>query len=288
MSEPLPSSQKQQQILLVGGAMRSGTTVIHRALCTATNSNPYISESWFLHDLMNLYRWNLSRYEVRHADQFGNVRNFRELIRFNFQYYLNMVSARYADPDVLILKHPELTRHFIEIAAMFPGMKFLAIVRDPRDVIASMKDVTVKHRESGIVSPQSQVTTVEGYCRQYASYYERILQAPKWLNERLTYVRYEDAMKNPRALATSVSDFVGASYMPEEVGRFTEQHAESANFRKELRLKDSLSGAFWSDLYIKDFSTEQIGRYLEKLDKDEIALIERFLRPIGERFQYWG
>ena len=268
--------------------MRSGTTVIHRALCTATNSNPYISESWFLFDLMNLYKWNLSRYEVRHADQFGHVRNFAELIKFNFQYYLTLVSTKYNDPDVLILKHPELTRHFIEIGIMFPSISFLAIVRDPRDVIASMKDVAAKHKADGISSPQSRVNSIEGYCKQYLSYYERILQPPEWLDARLTFTRYEDVMKNPQSLAEQATSLVGASYEPQEVGRFTEEHANSANFDKEKRLKDSLSGAFWSDLYTKDFSTEQIGRYATTLDQGEITSIERLLAPIGKRFGYWS
>jgi len=277
-----------QKILLVGGAMRSGTTVIHRALCTATNSNPYISESWFLFDLMNLYKWNLSRYEVRHADQFGHVRNFSELIKFNFQYYLNLVSTKYDDPEVLILKHPELTRHFQEIGLMFPSMSFLAIVRDPRDVIASMKDVAAKHKADGIISPQSRVKSIKGYCDQYRSYYDRIMQPPEWLNARLAFTRYEDVMQNPQALAEQAASLVGASYEPQEVGRFTEEHAKSANFDKEKRLKDSLSGAFWSDLYTKDFSTEQIGRYATMLNEEEIASIENQLAPIGKRFGYWS
>ena len=97
-----------------------------------------------------------------------------------------------------------------------------------------------------------------------------------------------DAMQNPQSLAEQAKNLVGASYEPQEVGRFTEEHANSANFNKEKRLKDSLSGAFWSDLYTKDFSTEQIGRYASKLNEKEIASIETLLAPIGKRFGYWS
>ena len=171
---------------------------------------------------------------------------------------------------------------------MFPTIRFLAIVRDPRDVIASMKDVAAKHKKDGVSSPQSNVTSIAGYCNQYASYYKRILQPPEWLNKRLSFIRYEDTMSDPQSLATHTERFVGASYMPAEVGRFTEEHAASANFNKEERLKDSLSGAFWSDLYTKDFSTEQIGRYATKLTPDEIAEIEHLLMPLGQKFKYWS
>lgn len=288
MPEQASESRKTPRILLVGGAMRSGTTVIHRALCTARNSNPYISESWFLHDLMNLYRWNLTRYEVRHADQFGDVRNFVNLIKLNFQYYIDAVSTKYENPEILILKHPELTRHFAEIGRMFPDIRFLVIVRDPRDVISSMKDVAAKHQRDGIVSPQSRLMDTEGYCRQYASYYGGILRQAQQMGSRLDFVRYEDVMRDRQCLTAKAAALVGAVYDPGEVGRFSEQHAASNNFKKELRLKDPLSGAFWSDLYTKDFSTDQIGRYSKSLDEAEVGEIERLLRPIGTRFRYWA
>ena len=276
-----------QRILMVGGAMRSGTTVIHRALCTARNSNPYISESWFLHDILNLYKWNLSRYEVRSADQFGAVKNFHELIRFNVQYYLTMVSARYEDPDVLILKHPELTRHFPELAGMFPAMRFLAIVRDPRDVIASIKEAVGKHVRDGVVSPVSRLEGIEDLCGHYLSYYDRLLRLAGNLGDRLRFVRYEDVMREPKQAIAGIGAFCGADYDLDAARSFSDQHAASSNFNKELRLKDPLSGAFWSDLYTKDLSPERIGRFSEMLKPGDITEIQSRLAHIGQRFEYW-
>jgi len=287
-TDPKPASGSAgQRVLMVGGAMRSGTTVIHRALCTAANSNPYISESWFLHDIMNLYKWNLSRYEVRSADQFGSVNNFNELIRFNVQQYLTIVSARYQDPEVLILKHPELTRHFPELAAMFPAMLFLAIVRDPRDVIASIREAADKHVRDGIVSPVSRLGSIEDLCGHYLSYYDRLLRLAARLGKRLRFVRYEDVMREPHKTIAAIGAFAGADYDPEAAKSFSEEHAASSNFNKELRLKDPLSGAFWSDLYTKDLSPERIGRFGERLSADEVAQIQSLLANIGARFNYW-
>jgi hypothetical protein len=278
--------KQSQRILLIGGAMRSGTTVIHRALCTARNSNPYISESWFLHDIMHLYSWNLSRYEVRCADQFGSEKNFSELIRMNIEYYLRILSARYQDPEVLVLKHPELTRHFATLAEMFPEMLFLAIVRDPRDVIASIKESRDTHLREGVVSPVSRLTTMTEMCRYYLNYYSRLIDAPS-LKDRLMFVRYEDVMRDPAASIGRIGQFCGADYDPEKAVAFNEEHAASKNFDKELRLKDNLSGAFWSDLYTKDLSPERIGRYASTLDPDEVKEIEGHLRPFANHFGYW-
>src|SRR5690606_32371501 len=179
------NSNYQPNVLLVGGAMRSGTTVIHRALCSAENSNPYISESWFLSDIMRLYRWSLTRYDVRHAEQFGNVRNFRELIWLNIRQYLSMVSLKYNDPEVLILKHPELTYYFHELSHQFRNFKFIVIVRDPRDVITSVMEVAERHRKNKIISPQTQLVDIQKHCNNYISYYADVLNNIDHFGERL-------------------------------------------------------------------------------------------------------
>jgi hypothetical protein len=274
-----------QRILLIGGAMRSGTTVIHRTLCTARNSNPYISESWFLHDILNLYKWNLSRYEVRSADQFGAERNFSELIKINMQYYFRMVSTRYHDPEVLIFKHPELTRHFPSISMMFPAIRFLAIVRDPRDVIASIKEARDKHLESGVKSPVTPLQKIDDLCRHYASYYASLGSSN--LRGRLRFVRYEDVMRDPKGTIAGIGEFCGADYDLDAAATFNEDHAASTNFNKEVRLRDPISGAFWSDMYTKDLSSERIGRFADSLTAAEIDEIQTRLRGFGKRFNYW-
>lgn len=283
--EGLP--KEAQTFVVVGGAMRSGTTVIHRALCTARNANPYISESWFLHDLMNLYRWNLNRYEIRLADQFGAESNFRSVIRQAFEAYLRTVSVKYGDPKVIFLKHPELSRHFVDIAAMFPDMKFIMIVRDPRDVIASMKAAGGMHMEKEVPTPIARLKTTADWCRHYFSYYQRVLQSQKGFGKRLTFIRYEDAMRDPRAAFQSLGNFTGAEFDLSRVGEIDAAAASSKNFDKDLRLSDELSGAFWSDLYTQALTTEQIGRYLTVLPPEEISEIQTYLASFGDRFGYW-
>lgn len=288
MPETAPPAKKPQQIVLIGGAMRSGTTAIHRALCTAQNSNPYIAESWFLHGIMDLFRSSLSRYDLGLADQFGDRKNFIELMKFNIQYYFNIVSAKYGDPDVLIFKHPALTRHFIEIGEMFPQVRFLVVVRDPRDVIASMKEVSEKHRQDGIASLHSNLTTTADFCGQYGSYYGALLRNPGKLANRLTFVRYEDVMSAPQESIAKIGAIFGANYVAGDIAQFNEQHASSSYLNKDERLKDPFSRAFWSDMYTKELSSEKIGRYRASLAPAEIEEIESRLGAIGKQFRYWS
>jgi hypothetical protein len=278
---------RQQQVLVLGGAMRSGTTIIHRALCTAVNSNPYISESWFLRDIMSVYKWSLPRYDLRLGDQFGSVQNFQRLMRINVQYYVSMVSARYGDPDVLILKHPELIKYFMELGFLFPDFHFLGIVRDPRDVIASIKRIRDKQLGEGASSPVTSLGSVSEMCAYYAGYYTQALKYVSKTQLRLEMVRYEDVMRDPRAQIAAIGEACGARYDLDTVQSFDEGRTASSNLDKDFRMEDAVSSAFWSDLYRKDLSSERIGRYPESLTPDEIAEIEERLGEIGRAFDYW-
>ena len=277
----------QYNVVLIGGAMRSGTTVIHRSLCTAENSNPYISESWFLSDIMRLYRWNLRRYNVRHADQFGDMRNFQELIWLNFRQYLSLVSVKYNDPEKLILKHPELTYYFHELSKHFNSFKFIVIVRDPRDVIASITRVAERHLENRILSPQTGLVDIGKHCDNYAAYYADVIKNLGDFDKRLIFVKYEDFMSEPDVQLQRVGQFTGARYDVDRAKQFLPEHASSPNFDKEQREKDPFSGAFWSDSYTQSLSTDRIGRYREVLNEEQVNEIEQRLQPFGNRFKYW-
>ncbi|MFY9809970.1 sulfotransferase family protein [Aquabacterium sp.] len=276
---------KKRQVVLIGGAMRSGTTVIHRALCTGENTNPYISESWFLLDVMRMYKWNLTRYDVRNADQFGSMENFREVVFDNYRKYVMLISAKYNDPEVMVLKHPELTRYFNDISDYFEDWKFVVIVRDPRDVIASIKRVQKRHQESGLRTPQTELRSIADFCREYMSYYSSVDFAR--LKGRYIFLKYEDFVMNSTDQLTKVAMFTGARYDAGRVLKFSEDHQKAANFDKEKRLDDKFAGAFWSDMYTKDISDASIGSYKADLTEDQIVEIQQRVGDFGRRFGYW-
>lgn len=277
-----------QRVLMIGGAMRSGTTVIHRALCTAVNSNPYVSESWFLRDLLAMYGFRLARFEIMGADQFRSRDDYVSLIADDVERYLRLVSARHSDPEVLILKHPELIRYFAELARLSPRMLFLAIVRDPRDVVASMKAVRARNERDRSPGPLAGMRSLESLCHFYASHYAGILDSADSLEGRLRIIRYEDAMRRPEEVIAAVGAFCGARYDLAAASEFQAAHAQSPTFDKAQRMQDPFARAFWSDLYTEKLSEERIGTYAQQLSPAEIAEIEHRLAAIGTRFGYWG
>jgi hypothetical protein len=277
-----------QQVLMIGGAMRSGTTVIHRALCTARNSNPVVSESWFLRDLVGMYRFRLSRFDAMGVDQFGSREVYEGMLRQGVRDYLRKVSATLGNPEVLILKHPELIRSFADLAVFSPGMLFLVVVRDPRDVIASVKRVRDSHGRDGITGPLTAQQTTAGLCQFYWFHYERLEETELALARRLMIVRYEDFMRSPRETVAEIGAFCGARYELDGVAEFHPEKAGKTTFDRERRTQDAYSRGFWSDLYVKPLSQERIGRFGETLNDAEIAEIEARLASFGRRFGYWS
>ncbi|HEX8222190.1 MAG TPA: sulfotransferase [Allosphingosinicella sp.] len=277
-----------QRVMMIGGAMRSGTTVIHRALCSARNSNPFLSESWFLRDLLAMYRFRLSRFEAMGEDQFGSAAAYSRMLADDVADYLRTVSARHGDPEVLILKQPELIRSFVDLAGLSPEMLFLAVVRDPRDVVASMKRVRDRHARDGVAGPLGGAGTIAALCDVYGSHYALLLDSAQALGGRLRIVRYEDFMRDPKASVADIGAFCGARYVLEEVAGFQAADSASPTFDKAARSLDPFSRAFWSDLYTAPLSDERIGRFAESLTAADVGEVEARLGFVGRRFGYWG
>jgi hypothetical protein len=190
--------------------------------------------------------------------------------------------------ELLILKHPELTRHFLPLSRLAPTMLFLAIVRDPRDVVASMRRVREKHRAAKVPSPLAPLASVEALCGFYASHYLPLLDSAAELGERLMFARYEDVMRAPLESLGEIAAFCGADCDLHAAADFQAEHGRNPTFDREQRMQDAFSSAFWSDLYTQKISPERIGRYAESLSAAEVAEIESRLAPIGRRFGYWS
>jgi hypothetical protein len=235
-----------------------------------------------------MYRFRLSRFEAMGVDQFGSADVYGGMLAQGVGAYLRKVSATLGDPEVLILKHPELIRSFADLADLAPGMLFLAVVRDPRDVIASMKRVRDSHGRDGITGPLTAQRTTTGLCQYYWFNYERLEETEFALGARLKVVRYEDFMRSPRETVAEIGAFCGARYELDGVAEFDPEKAGSSTFDRERRTRDAYSRGFWSDLYTEPLSDERIGRFAESLAPDEIREIEARLGAIGRRFGYWG
>ena len=278
-----------EKLIFIGGCMRSGTTILHRVLCASHESHPYITESWYLIDQLRIYRWCLQRYDVRHKDYFGERAIFDEFTRNILRNYFFVTRVRYAPATALVLKNPEVTSQFPLLGNWFKEARFVINVRDPRDTITSIVEVGERHRQDGLRTPQTSLgRNMQKLSNFYKKYYANLFSpAGRQIKDRMIFVRYEDIMTETEKTVQRLGDFCGLSFDMELLRHLGSQQESSLNLDAEVRARDPLSAAFWSDLYTKDLSASRIGRHRDVLTPEEIREIETHCADFNKVVPYW-
>jgi len=277
-----------EKLIFIGGSMRSGTTILHKIMCTANEAHPYITESWFLVDQLRAYLWSLQRYDVRYRDYFGEQENFDRFTRDIFERFFRQTRQHLSNPQALVLKNPEISGQFPLLGSWFENALFVINVRDPRDTIASIVKVGEQHKSNNTKSEQSLMgRDMYALSNFFKRYYVEAFDRNSPIRDRTLFVRYEDVMMNVEKQCERMGEFCGLSFSREKIITMGEEKAGSANMNPETRQKDPYSGAFWSELYNKNLSSERIGRHKKVLTPDEIKQIEKYCADFNQIFKYW-
>ena len=160
-----------EKLIFVGGSMRAGTTVLQRILCSSPGSIPVVGECQYLTQQFYVYHQALKQFELFHGDFFSSKATVEEFTKGIISNFLVLTRQRYAPATTLVLKHPELTKFFPRLAEWFGHAKFVVIVRDPRDTIASMLEVTSRQRENDV---DFFMTRFGRDMRKFSHYYKSI------------------------------------------------------------------------------------------------------------------
>jgi len=140
--------------IFVGGSQRSGTSMLLRLLCTHPTCNRPAKESSYLRTLLQAYRHGRNDFDNDTQAYFHSFESFKQ---FN-QTIVNTIVENLAElnpktPDVevdtVVTKEPHMTMFFPELHELLPAAHFVLIVRDPRDIIASMVDVGERMKRQG-------------------------------------------------------------------------------------------------------------------------------------------
>lgn len=148
-----------------------------------------------------------------------------------------------------------------DIDRLFPDSRFIAITRDPRDVVAS-------HFEKGFNR------TIEHICRAWVNYTGRFLAFRDRCPERATLVRYEDLVREPDANLDAIFDCIGLPY-GDEVRAFYQSKASVHQ-----------TGHVNAELLARDFFTTSVGRWQTQLSVEQIREVEDACGDVMERLGY--
>ena len=180
------------QLVLIGGAQRSGTTLLQTLLANALEF-PILPEAHILSDILTAYK---------RARKFGNKTGIFTRRTMTFARFFNLLpsgtsptSVASAKPaTVLVLKDPNFIQVFDEAAALFPHSVRIVCMRDPRDVAASF--VQIGQRQSGPEPGRYAKRDISFISKKILASYQSLMQAMQ--PPSAVVVRYEDLANDPR------------------------------------------------------------------------------------------
>jgi tetratricopeptide (TPR) repeat protein len=217
--------QPARRLALLGGHPRSGTTLLEQVL----DSHPDIvsaEETEIFHD--DVYP-RLTRGLAPNAPLLSALESApAAALQQARESYFRSVEAFLGEPvdsRWLIDKNPSLTILIPYLIRIFPEMKFLVALRDPRDVCLSVfmqPFLPLGQTSSAYLSLE---TTVEEYSALMGVW---TTVAPLMKNQFLE-VRYEDMVEDLESVARRTLDFLGVPWDPRVLG--FDEHARKKTVR---------------------------------------------------------
>jgi hypothetical protein len=211
------SIPRSDPLVFVGGAERSGTTLLrnmlnaHPALAVPDES-PFVHQThqrlarageqrniefaWRLIRESNRFRqWRLPAAEVQALLDRTPHHSYAELVRTLYAAYAHSRGKPHSGD-----KTTGNALRFTWLAELFPRSRFVHVVRDPRDVCMSR---TVQIFNDG---------SLPGAARHWRAHVAAARAAARSLGERMIEIRYEQLVSEPRAHLEQLCAFIGIPF----------------------------------------------------------------------------
>jgi len=257
------------QLILVGGAQRSGTALLQTLLVNALQS-PNLPEAHILSDILAAYK---------RAKEFGNKTGYfyatdDDLCAF-FQSFAERhvadIAAKAKPSAALVLKDPNFIQVMAEAKDLFPRSVRIVCMRDPRDIAASF--VQIGQRQSSAAKPgKYERRDIIFISKKVLASYQPLLHAGR-LNAVM--VRYEAIASNPRGAFEALARDTELDLSLDRIDRPVWLDPQA---RHEASWITELEGAEVSPL--------SIGSFRRVLTGDEIAMVQQICEPIMSQFGY--
>ena len=249
----------------VGGYLRTGTTLLQSILCSGVNTNPMIGESVYLRGILESYNTCLATFDDNSHSYFDDREDLQKFCAAQMNAFFEKTRTRHGNPQHLILKHPYLTPTFPIFYELNPEIKFIIILRDPRDSVASAMVAKSKGAEQFKNKSAVQVA------QEINFFFEQCVNCPDVnFHKNTIYLKYERLVSDPTPTIETLQNFLGI-----DLSEFN-PHAENA----DLERVRSSENPFHTELYGKAISNKSIGKYKNVLSGSDVEQIEILCKQI--------
>jgi hypothetical protein len=243
--------------IFIIGKHRSGTTGLANHLCEHPDiAGVQHKQHWGIHE---------SGYFTYVAGRYGSLNtwpNFREFVGvmsesdyfriagISKEYMLSLWPTTYADffEEVMdefasrrgtqfwLEKSPGHTKEALRLAAVYPNARFIAIVRNVEDVVAS--SLSLENWQSAGQSSTGKIKALAKVALGWIYYLKCIRQMERRFSDRTLVIQYEHFRQDKRKVLEAVCSFLGVQY---ERGMVKSPYAHNTSFDDQKKRSRSLT-----------------------------------------------
>jgi hypothetical protein len=260
------------KLIFIGGAPRSGTTLIQRVLAcnSIVHGGPEFDHVPAIMRLRNAFQKSIDNGRISTYLTREQVdETFREFLLTAFRY----VMKRNPEKQFLSEKTPSNADVFHELSTVFPDAKLVFVVRDPRAIIASMLEVGQRFRREG-QRPPDFTRSVRRAIKYINSMYSKGHAQLKSNSPNFHVVFYEDFITAPAVAIRDLAIKLGLQF-EEAMLRIEEKKTITSEFSaaehlwySKARLQEKIdekSMTRWTSS-LSRFQLYVISRRLNKFD----------------------
>ncbi len=254
-------------LVLLTGPPRSGTTWLNREICNGNHVFNFLPECSLLTKQIELFSTILHYTDPqRFSAYFSNTQNLVSYYQDNIMRMIDLIVKinKNQGDGILVLKDPELSLYLGELIPLLPKHKLIVLIRDPRDVLASMKNVVIR---------KQQIWNVEDISNQIFKYYYHIDQHIEQASPNTLFVRYEDLVVQ------------GLEKVHQFLQQENDTNLKQTNY-ESIQEKINSADPFFSELYFQPTTQEKIGTYKNILTETELNDIEKVYSGVIQRWGY--
>ena len=215
---------KGERLVFVLGCPRSGTTWVQRLLSCHPRVRTGQESNLFIDSIgLQLRRWRRGlslkeRSGVGLACYFTEA-EMLELLREFMLKLLQRMLEPLNDGEIFVEKTPDHALYLAEIIEMLPASRIIHVIRDPRDVVASLIAAARGWASESLWAPRSAREGAKLWMKSVNTVRKTIKHTR---SKQLLEVRYEDLYDSPVPTLRGIAEFVGLVWTEEEMREVVE------------------------------------------------------------------